>query len=117
MQNFFSTLALLVGGLALIALTVWSWRGASTRARWWHRDTHGSDSMAMGVFPGVGLIAVAVAALRVSPDGLRPIPIALIVVGALIVVIGAVVPRLWGPPWYRDYLAKQKRIARARKRR
>ena len=114
MEQTLVTLVMAVGGVLLLVIFTWSWRGASPRARWWHRDNHGSDSMAMGVIPGTGLILVGVAALRTLPDAVSGVALALITVGGIVVVIGAVVPRLWGPRWYRDYLARQKRRARRR---
>lgn len=115
MKEALLTLAFLVGGVLLLALFVWSWRGGSSRARWWHHDTRGSDSMAMGVFPGAGVVLIGVAGVRALPESISGIPIFIIVVGAIGGMIGAVIPRLWGPRWYKDYLARQKRKARKRR--
>lgn len=115
MKEALITLGFLVGGVLLLMLFVWSWRGTSARSRWWYEDLHGSDSMAMGVFPGTGVVLVGVAGLRALPDSISGVPIFVIVVGALGGVIGAVVPRLWGPRWYKDYLARQKRKAKKRR--
>lgn len=114
MEPALVTLAMAAGGVLLLVIFTWSWRGTSPRARWWHRDNHGSDSMAMGVIPGTGLILVGVAALRSLPDAVAAVALVLITVGAVVVVIGALIPRLWGPRWYRDFLAKQKRRAKRR---
>lgn len=114
MEQALITLAMTAGGVLLLAIFGWSWRGATSRARWWHKDTHGSDSMAMGVIPGAGVVLVGVAALRTLPDAVAGIAIVLIVAGGIVIVAGSLVPRLWGPRWYRDYLAAQKRIARGR---
>lgn len=112
MQEPLLTGGLLLGGVLLLVLFGWSWRGATGRARWWHHDARGSDGMAMGVVPGGGVVLVGVAILRVMPEAARSIPVALIVAGAVVIVVGSVVPRLWGPRWYRTYLARQKRTAR-----
>ncbi|UYM07769.1 hypothetical protein [Solicola gregarius] len=114
MNDALLTIALFVGGVLLLALFAWSWRGTTPRARWWHRDARGSDSMAMGFIPGAGVVLVAASAYRVLPDALSPIAVFVIVAGVFGGVLGAVVPRLWGPPWYRDYLARRKRAARKR---
>jgi|SRR5690625_1388037 len=115
MKEALLTLAFAVGGVLLLFLFVWSWRGKTYRARWWHKDINGSDSMAMGIFPGAGVVLIGVAGLRAFPDAVSGIPIFVIVVGALGGMIGAVVPRLWGPGWYKDYLARQKRKAKKRR--
>lgn len=112
MKEVLLTLAFVVGGVLLLMLFVWSWRGKTSGARWWYKDLHGSDSMAMGVFPGAGIVLIGVAGLRALPDAVSGVPIFIIVVGALGGIIGAVVPRLWGPRWYKDYLARQKRKAK-----
>ena len=114
MQEALVTAGLLLAGVLLLVLFVWSWRGSTGTARWWHHDARGSDGMAMGVIPGAGIILVAVAVLRVTPEPVRSLPVVVIVAGAVVVVVGSVVPRLWGPRWYRAYLAKQKRIARGK---
>lgn len=114
MSEALLTVALFVGGLLLLALFVWSWRGTTPRARWWHKDARGSDSMAMGFFPGAGVVLVAAAAYRVLPDALSPLAVFVMVAGVLGGLVGALVPRLWGPQWYRDYLKRRKRAARKR---
>ena len=101
--------ALFLGGAALLVLFVWSWRGASSRARWWHKDARGSDSMAMGFLPGAGVVLVAAAGYQVLPDSVSPLAAFVIVIGVVGGLVGALVPRLWGPRWYRDYLRRRKR--------
>lgn len=115
MKEALLTLAFAVGGVLLLLLFVWSWRGKSSAARWWHMDTQGSDSMAMGVFPGSGIVLIGVAGVRALPDSIIGLPILVIVVGAIGGMIGTVVPRVWGPRWYKDYLARQKRKAKKRR--
>jgi len=108
------TIAFFAASVLLLWLFVWSWRGRSRAARWWYRDIHGSDSMAMGFFPGVGIVLFGVGLYRVLPDSTIGIAYLFIVIGALVTMIGMVLPFLWGPRFYKDFRKRERAKARGK---
>src|SRR5699024_1670646 len=81
-------------------------------SRWWYRDIYGSDSMAMGFFPGVGLVLFGVGLYRVLPDSSIGLAFPFFVIGALVTMIGMVLPFLWGPRFYKDFRKRERARAK-----
>jgi hypothetical protein len=97
-------------GAALIALAVWAWRGPSRRSRWWVRSPFG-DQVMLGVVPGIGLIVFCVGLLTVTGPWLTPLIVLPVLFGAALEcsVIFARLPRWWGPRWFREMSAAERR--------
>ena len=114
MKDVLLTIGFFVGSGLLLGLFVWSWRGRSHVARWWYQDIYGSDSMAMGVFPGAGVVLFGVGLYRALPEGLVGLSYLFIVIGALGGMIGMVLPFLWGPRFYKEYRKRERNRAKGR---
>jgi len=112
MTDVLLTIGFFAASALLLWLFVWSWRGRTHVARWWYRDIYGSDSMAMGFFPGVGIVLFGVGLYRVLPDSLIGIAYLFIVIGALVAMIGMVLPFLWGPRFYKDFRKRERTRAK-----
>lgn len=99
---------LTLAGAALLAVAVWSRRGATPRARWWV-GSRLNESAALFWFPGVGLILFAAGFLSTHRSGSGAdwtfwfVP--LVAVGGALALWGALllpIPRWYTPRWTRD---------------
>jgi hypothetical protein len=90
-------------GVALLALAAWAWAGRSARARWWAGRTFGPQ-LALGVVPGLGLILLGVGVLTLAGPAVALLVALPVLAGLVLEVAGmfAVLPRWWGPRWYRS---------------
>ena len=94
-------IALVVGGLAILALAAWSWAGRTRGARWW-AGTGGSPVIAIGILPFFGLLLVAAGVHRLGGETLSPLTSVLVLLGFVLLVLGMFQPRFVMPRWYTD---------------
>ena len=89
-------------GVVLLLIAVWSWRGRSSKSRWWIRIWQG-DTMALGFAPGVGLILLGTGLIALVPgDEPQSTPLGMIasfvwLFGFPVFVIGSGGPGGGGP--------------------
>jgi hypothetical protein len=97
-------------GAALLALSVWAWRGRSPRSRWWVRSPFG-DQVMLGVVPGIGLIVFCVGVLTATGPWMTLLIALPVLFGAALEfsVIFARLPRWWGPRWFREMSEAERR--------
>jgi hypothetical protein len=88
--------------VALLVVTAWAWAGRSARARWWSSRAFGPQ-LALGVVPGLGLILLGVGVLTLAGTGVAVLVALPVLVGLVLELAGmfALLPRWWGPRWYR----------------
>jgi len=89
-------------GTALLALFAWCWAGRSRGARWWATRRFGPQ-LVLGVVPGLGLIVVSGGVLTLAGTAAALPLTPLFLVGAVLELAGIfdLLPRRWGPAWYR----------------
>jgi hypothetical protein len=92
-------------GAALLALSGWSWAGRSSGARWWVGRPFRTRLM-LAVVPGLGLLIFTVGLgvlFRLSGPAASLLMAVPILVGVVLELAGifALLPRWWGPAWYR----------------
>jgi hypothetical protein len=92
-------------GAALLALSAWCWAGRSSGARWWSGRPFGARLM-LGLVPGLGLLVctVGLGVLFGLSGPLASVLLAVpFLIGLLLELAGmfALIPRWWGPGWYR----------------
>jgi hypothetical protein len=94
-----------VVGPGLLTLSAWCWAGRSRGARWWAGRPFGPQLM-LGVVPGLGLIALSVGVVTLAGTSVALVVVLPFLFGALLELAGMldVLPRWWGPGWYRDLL-------------
>lgn len=106
-----------VGGALILAAVVWSWRGRTEAARWWV-DTISTRQLMLAVAPGFGIMTFgggALLAARATSDELYDLgalvlgpPMLVAVVLVLLGILG-LLPKWWGPRWYREKVRRQRR--------
>jgi len=94
----------------MLAVTVWSWAGRSYASRWWMRSLM-SDSLALGVLPGIGLGLTGIGLYAVFGEPLAVVGGLLLFACFPVFVIGFFTPRWWGPGWYRQMSPQQRQTA------
>jgi hypothetical protein len=101
--------AVTVTGLLVLVVTWWSWRGASTPARWW-TGTPGTEWLVRMAMPGWGAAVFCFGAGLLAGEavfGWFAVPGLL---GLLLSLLGGLglVPRWWGPRWYREEVGRRR---------
>lgn len=103
-------LVIVIAGAALIAAACWAWAGRSAAARWWV-DTGSTRRLMLGVVPGLGVLVLCGGMLALTEKHFRSVFDTLALVVALpmlaavvleVVSMLGLLPRWWGPKWYRD---------------
>jgi hypothetical protein len=89
-------------GAGLLALFAWSWAGRSRSARWWVGRPFGAQ-LVLALVPGLGLIVLSAGVLTVAGTSAALLVALPFLLGAVLELAGIfdVVPRWWGPAWYR----------------
>lgn len=104
-------------GVALLVLTAWSWRGQTARSRWWV-PTLGGRHLVLGVLPGLGVLVSGGGLMAMTRGMGEALFGATVLVVGLPMLVGVVLefagmfgllPKWWGPRWYRDKVRKQRR--------
>lgn len=100
------------GGQAIlqVAYSVWCWRGTSTRARVWATRGFLAEVLVLGVFPGTGMMFISIASAGLADNfaGVAAVLGLLFFAGLFILAIGTfILPRWWGPGWYRAKRASE----------
>ncbi|MBJ7610074.1 MAG: hypothetical protein JF887_11690 [Candidatus Dormibacteraeota bacterium] len=113
MRDWLTDAELLLIPAVLLVVSAWSWAGRSRRARWWVGRPF-MDQLVLGVAPGVALVTgtVVLGMLFGGTSDLMAVLVVLpILVGIVLILAGifALLPRWWGPRWYRNLSAGQRR--------
>ena len=107
-----SDVLILMLGAGLLALSGWAWAGRSRRARFWVGRPN-FDQLMLAVLPGLGLLIVGIEVGKlIGTSGANSLLLLLpILLGAVLELAGMLdlLPRWWGPAWYRHLPPDQRR--------
>lgn len=101
---------ILLVGVALLAVSGWSWLGRSHRARWWIR-TWQADTLVLGILPAMGLMLVALTLYGLAGPSVTAVAAPLWLACFPLALLGFVTPRWWGPAWYRELSPSERQAA------
>lgn len=112
MPDWMTQAVLLALPAGLLALSAWSWAGRSRRARWWVGRLF-MDQIVLGVAPGLGLMvgSVVLGGLFGMSELVALLVTAPVLLGLVLELAGifALLPRWWGPRWYRQMSPAERR--------
>ena len=93
---------IVAAGGGLLGAAAWAWAGRSPGARWWVGRRLATQLM-LAVVPGLGLILVGVGGLALVGTGVALLVAPPVLLGLVLELAGifALLPRWWGPRWYR----------------
>ena len=105
-----ATLLVSTTGIAMLALSAWSWRGRTRAARWWVRRL-GAPPLVLGVLPAMGLMICGGEAYLLFGERAQPVTVVACLGSLAVLVVGVGTPRFWGPGWYRRMTPAERRAA------
>lgn len=110
---------LLLGGLAVLAFSLWCRAGRSRVARWW-RGSETSERAVLLVFPGLSVVLLAAGLLPLTDDGseVRVLLGLAVLAGLAVATWGGLalpVPRWYVPGWVRPEHDRRRQEQRSRK--